>query len=246
MSEPATKASTQRTRIRDLPQSEKPRERLLGLGAGALSTAELLAIILGSGRRGASALDLGHALVARFDLCGLARASVEELCGLAGCGPARALRIQAAVELGRRLSAQVPEPRQRIQSPGDAAAILGARLADLEQEHLHVLLLNVRHEVLAQKEVYKGSISTSPVRVAEVYREAIRRNAAAIIVAHNHPSGDPAPSPDDIEVTRQMVAAGRLLDVELVDHLVLARRGWVSMRERGLGFGPGGAWPNRR
>lgn len=235
--EPAHAILAGGTRIADLPSREKPRERLLGLGAGALSTAELLAILVGSGQPGLSALDLGHALLARFDLEGLARASAEELCGQPGCGPARAVRIKAALELGRRLLAPSSEERRRIRSPGDAAAMLSAEMADFEQEHLRVLLLNVRHEVLGVHEVYKGSISASPVRVAEVYREAIRRNAAAIIVAHNHPSGDPAPSPDDVRVTRQFVEAGRLLDIELLDHVVVARRGWVSMRERGLGFG---------
>jgi len=226
------------TRIRDLPSCEKPRERLLGLGANALSTAELLAILIGSGRRGASALDLGHALLASFGLTGLRQASIEELCGLAGCGPARAVSIKAAIELGRRVVSHTPESLRCIRSPADAAALLSSEMVGLEQEHLRILLLNVRHEVLGQHEVYKGSISASPVRVAEVFREAIRRNAAAIIVAHNHPSGDPGPSPDDIAVTRQIVAAGKLLDVEVLDHMVIAQRGWVSLRERGLGFGP--------
>jgi DNA repair protein RadC len=221
-----------------MPSREKPRERFLRLGAPALSTAELLAILLGSGLRGASALDLGQAIVARFGLGGLGKAGVEDLGRLPGLGPARALRIGAAVELGRRMASHAPVERRRIRAPADVAGMLSAEMAALEQEHLRVVMLNIRHEVLGVHEVYKGSLSASPVRVAEVFREPIRRNVASIIVVHNHPSGDPDPSPDDVRITRQLVEAGRLLDVEVLDHLVIAERGWASLRERSLGFGP--------
>lgn len=223
--------------IRDLPAREKPRERLSRAGARALSTAELLAILVGSGQPGRGALDLGQALVGRFGLEGLGAAGIEELCEVAGCGPATAFRIKAAIELGRRLVAHAPETRTRIATPAAAAALMMSDMVDLEQEHLRVLVLNIKHELLAVHEAYKGSLSASPVRVAEIFREPIRRNAAAIILAHNHPSGDPDPSPDDVRVTRQVREAGRLLDIELLDHLVIARRGWVSLRERGMGFG---------
>ena len=235
--EVAVESTARSPMIRDLPTDEKPRERLSRYGAGALATAELMAILLRTGRQGLSALDVGQHLVAKFGLAGLARASLDELCLVPGCGPAKAIEIKAAIELGRRLMVQTPEERIQIRSPADAASILSHEMALLEQEHLRVVLLNMKHDVLGIHEVYKGSVKASLVRVGEVYREPIRRNAAAIIVTHNHPSGDPTPSAEDIHVTRQLVEAGHLLDIDLLDHLVIAQRGWVSMRERGLGFG---------
>jgi DNA repair protein RadC len=223
-------------RLRDLPDGERPRERLERFGAGALATAELLAIVMATGRQGASALSVGQELVARFGLGGLARSTLEELCAVAGCGPAKAVQIKAALELGRRLVVQLPAEPMRLQSPAEVAALLAPEMSFLEQEHLRVVLLNAKNHLLAIHEVYKGSVSSSPVRVGEVFREAIRKNCPSIILAHNHPSGDPAPSPDDVRITRQVVAAGQLLDIEVLDHLVIGDRRWVSMRERGLGF----------
>lgn len=223
-------------RIRDLPSAEKPRERLRSVGPGALATAELLAILLGTGRHGASALEVGRLIVARHGVGGLARVSVDELCAVPGCGPAKAVQIKAAIELGRRLVARSAEEPRQIQSPREVAELLTGEMADLEQEHLRVVLLNMKNFVLGIHEVYKGSVSASLVRVGEVFREPVRRNCTSIVVAHNHPSGDPAPSPEDIHVTRQLVEAGRILDIEVLDHLIIARRGWVSLRERGLGF----------
>lgn len=232
----ATPRRREATLIRDLPTAEKPRERLLRCGAGALSTAELLAIVIGTGRRGASALDVGREIVARFGPAGLIRASADELRHVAGCGAAKAVQIKAAVELGRRLVVATPDETRQVQSATDAAALLATEMAWLEQEHLRIVMLNMKHFVLGVHEVYKGSVCASLVRIGEVFREPIRRNCAAIVVAHNHPSGDPTPSADDIHVTRQLVQAGKLLDIEVLDHLVIARRGWVSLRERGLGF----------
>lgn len=232
--EPAPRPALQ---IRDLPCADKPRERMLRQGPQALATAELLAILVGSGCRGANALDLGRELLARFGLPGLALATIDEMCQLPGCGPVKAVQVQAAIELGRRAGLQDgPEP-VRVTSPSEAAELLQSEMGMLEQEHLRVVLLSMKNHVLGVHEVYKGSVCASLVRVGEVYREAVRRNCPAIIVAHNHPSGDPAPSPEDIHITRQLVEAGRLLDIELLDHLIIGRRRWVSLRERGLGFG---------
>ena len=225
-------------RIRDLPGPERPRSRLVQRGPGALATAELVAIVVRTGGRGQSALTLARRLLSRFGLEGLATAPLEELCQEAGCGPAKAAQLHAAIELGRRLHAATDAPR-RISTPAQAAALLGPEMSLLEQEHLRVVLLSARHDVLGVHEIYKGSVSGSVVRVAEVFREAVRRNGSAILLAHNHPSGDPSPSADDIRITRRIVAAGRLLDIDVVDHVILARRGWVSLRERGLGFEAG-------
>jgi DNA repair protein RadC len=147
------------------------------------------------------------------------------------------MRVIAALELGRRYASPSATDAPHIQGPSDAAHILIPTMATLEQEHLRVMLLNTKNRVLAVHEVYKGSVSASLVRVGEVFREAIRRNAPAIIVAHNHPSGDPSPSPEDIHVTRRLAEAGRLLDIELLDHLIIGDGRWVSLRERGVSFG---------
>ncbi len=226
-----------RLRIRDLPTSERPRERLRQHGPGSLSNPELLAIVLrvGSGRE--SAIALATRLLARWGgLAGLARASFGELCAEHGMGEAKAAQVKAALELGRRLLAAAPEERPVVRSPGDVANLLLADMALLEQEHLRVVLLNTRNHVLGVPEVYKGTVNSAQVRVADIFREAVREGCPAIVVVHNHPSGDPEPSREDVEVTRQMVVAGELLGIEVLDHLVLARGGYVSLRERGLGF----------
>ncbi len=226
-----------RLRIRDLPTSERPRERLRQHGPGSLSNPELLAIVLrvGSGRE--SAIALATRLLARWGgLAGLARASFGELCAEHGMGEAKAAQVKAALELGRRLLASAPEERPVVRSPGDVANLLLADMALLEQEHLRVVLLNTRNHVLGVPEVYKGTVNSAQVRVADIFREAVREGCPAIVVVHNHPSGDPEPSREDVEVTRQMVMAGELLGIEVLDHLVLARSGYVSLRERGLGF----------
>ena len=223
--------------IKELPLPERPRERLARLGPSALSTAELLAIILRTGVGGENALAVANRLLARYDgLGGLARASLSELLAERGVGLAKAAQLQAALELGRRLMMTVPEERPQIHTPADAAAMLLAEMAHLEQEHFWVLFLDTRNRVLGGEPVYKGSLNQSQVRIGEVFREAVRRNCAAVIVAHNHPSGDPSPSPEDVAVTRDLVAAGRLLGIEVLDHLVIGQGRWVSLRERGLGF----------
>jgi DNA repair protein RadC len=226
-----------RARVSDLPSGEGPRERLARYGPGALATVELLAVVVGSRYRAGSAADLGTVLLAEFQLAGLARASVDEICRVRGCGPVKATQVKAALELGRRLVTDSPGETLQLTSPADAAAILQTDMSLLEQEHLRVVLLNIKNHVLAVHEVYKGSVNASLVRVAEVFREPVRRNCPAIIVAHNHPSGDPTPSPEDIQITHRMVEAGHLLDIQVLDHLIIGRQRWVSLRERGLGFG---------
>jgi DNA repair protein RadC len=203
----------------------------------ALSEAELLALVVGSGVRGSSAAQIGRALAARFGAAGLSSASLEEMRVVTGCGPVTGARIVAALELGRRIAAAPASAAPWIRGPADAADLLMPAMAPLQQEHLRVVLLNTKNRVLAVHEVYKGSVSASLVRVGEVFREAVRRNAPAILVAHNHPSGDPHPSPEDIEVTRRLVEGGRLLDIELLDHLIIGAGDWVSLRERGVAFG---------
>ncbi|HIE37794.1 MAG TPA: JAB domain-containing protein [Anaerolineae bacterium] len=223
--------------IKELPLPERPRERLARLGPSALSTAELLAIVLRTGVGGENVLAVASRLLARHGgIAGLARASLSELVAERGVGLAKAAQLQAALELGRRLMLSAPQERTQIRTPADVATMLMAEMSHLEQEHFWVLFLDTRNRVLGSQTVYRGSLNQSQVRVGEVFREAVRRNCAAVIVAHNHPSGDPSPSPEDVAVTRDLVAAGRLLGIEVLDHLVIGQQRWVSLRERGLGF----------
>jgi DNA repair protein RadC len=159
------------------------------------------------------------------------------VCRLHGVGPAKAAQIKAAIELGRRLLVESPEDRPAIHSPGDAAGLLLFEMSALEQEELRIILLDVRNRVVDITTLYRGSVSSSQVRVGELFKTAVRRNASSIIVVHNHPSGDPAPSPDDVSLTRGIVQAGKLLDIDVLDHLVIGQGRWVSLKERGLGFG---------
>jgi len=223
--------------IRDLPTGERPRERLIRAGEGALSTSELLAIILRTGTGGESVLDMASRLLSCYGgLAGLARASFAELEAERGMGEAKTSQLKAAIELGRRMLLSSPEDRFLVRSPSDVAQLLMAEMAHLQQEHFQVLYLDTRNRLLGSETVYVGSLNASHIRVAEVFRDAVKRNCAAIIVAHNHPSGDPTPSPEDVEVTRQLVAAGNLLDIEVLDHLIIGQQRFVSLRERGLGF----------
>ncbi len=224
-------------RITDLDEAERPRERLAKLGPQALSKPELLAILLRVGVQGENAVQVGQRLLQTFGgLAGLQRASFDEVCHQRGLGSAKAAQIKAAIELGNRLRLETPDEKPAIHSPADAAALVQYEMAGLAQEHLWVINLDTRNRVVNIEKVYIGSLNSSMVRVGELFRAAIQRNAAAIIVIHNHPSGDPTPSPEDIALTRSIVQAGKLLDIELLDHLVIGQARYVSMKERGLGF----------
>ena len=223
--------------IRELPASERPRERLEHHGAQALSNGELLAIILRTGVGGESVLDLARRLLVKYGgLPGLARAGFGELAQERAMGAAKTAQVLAAFELSKRLLIASPEERPQITSPADAANLLLPEMELLEQEQLRTLLLDTKHHVLECNTLYQGNVNSSVIRVAEVFRQAVRLNCVAIIVAHNHPSGDPTPSPDDVRVTEQIVQAGKLLDIEVLDHLVIGRQRYVSLKERGLGF----------
>ena len=224
-------------RIADLAVDERPRERLAQRGPQALSTSELLGILLRVGVAGENAIQVGQRLLTEFGgLPGLHRAPFDELCNQHGIGKAKAAQIKAAIELGGRLMLEAPQERPAVNCPADAAALVSYEMSAFEQEHLRVILLDTRNRVIDITEVYKGSVNSSQIHVGELFKPAIRRNAAAIIVVHNHPSGDPAPSPDDVAVTRAIVQAGRLLDVEVLDHMVIGQGKWISLKERGLGF----------
>lgn len=233
--------------LRELPVDERPRERLALRGPASLTTAELVALVWGSGARGRSAVELaGDALARHEGLTGLARATELELAALPGIGSARAAQLVAAFELGRRLVSDWPSGRWTIRTPADVADRLVLQMGRLEREELRVVLLNTKNVVLRVATVYVGNVSASLVRVGELFRDAVRVDAAAVILVHNHPSGDPTPSPDDLHLTAEALAAGRLLDVEVLDHLVVGHDAWVSLRDRGVAFDRPGPGPARR
>ncbi len=223
--------------IRDLPVDLRPRERMVYAGAGALNTAELLAIILRIGGRGENVIRMAERLLAQFGgIAGLAQASLDELAGQHGMGQAKATQIKAALELGRRLQIASPQERPQVRGPEDVANLVMIEMGLLEQEHLRTVLLDTKNFVIRVTNVYVGSLNSASVRIGEVFRDAIRANCAAIIIVHNHPSGDPTPSPEDVRVTELMIEAGRLLDIDVLDHLVIGRNRYVSLKERKLGF----------
>ncbi len=223
--------------IPDFPEDERPRERLANFGAAAMSNAELLAILLRVGNPGENAVAFGTRILTEFGgLRGLAKASFHQLTDVKGLGLAKTAQLQAALELGRRLLLASPDTRPQITSPMDVANLLMLEMGNLEQENLRVLLLDTKNRVLGSPTIYVGNVNCSIIRVAEIFREAVRLNATALILAHNHPSGDPTPSPEDVQVTRNIVEAGTMMGIEVLDHLVIGHQRFVSLKERGLGF----------
>ncbi len=239
-----SRANEYRITLKDYPAHERPRERLFSLGASSLSDAELLAILIGTGSTAQTAVELsrqllrlGEANAAPGDqgvgLRYLVAAAVEELSQLPGIGPAKAARIKAAVELGRRL-ATCTANRPAVNSPADAAALLMESMRHLDREHFNTLILNTKNQVLAIEPVSVGSLNSSLVHPREIFKAPLRRSAAAVVLTHNHPSGDPTPSPEDVEVTRRLVEAGRILGIEVLDHVIIGDNRYCSLRERGL------------
>jgi DNA repair protein RadC len=237
MEKPMVRESPAAYRITDLQEDERPRERLEKLGPEALSKAELLAILLRVGVTGENAVQVAQRILDEFGgLVGIQRASFTQVCAVHGLGKAKAAQIKAAIELGSRLKQENPELTGAVNSPADAAEMVRYEMQGLIQENLWVILLDTRNRRLSIEKVYVGSLNASMVRVGELFRAAVQKNAASIIMAHNHPSGDPNPSPEDVALTRAVVQAGKLLDIELLDHLVIGRGSYVSMKEKELGF----------
>jgi DNA repair protein RadC len=224
-------------RIKDMPSDAQPRERLRDHGPAALSDAELLAILLRVGVAGTNVLLLSQQLlVDQGGWPGLLRTDYADLCKRHGIGDAKAATLKASLEIGRRLLLTGQEQRFQVKSPADVAALLMLEMSHLDQEHLRTVLLDTKNRVQTINTIYIGSLNSSLIRVGEIFKEALKRNSAGLIVVHNHPSGDPTPSPEDLMVTREIIAAGKLLDVDVLDHLVIGHGHFVSMRERGLAF----------
>jgi DNA repair protein RadC len=222
--------------LEELPPIDRPRERLSGLGAAALTAPELLAVLLGTGRRGADALAVAHSLLARSggSLRRLAQRPLAELTHQPGIGSGKAARLAAAFEIGNRLGREERPALARIREPDDVVRILGGKLRDLPVEEFHLLALDAQSQVVREVLVTRGILNSSLVHPREVFRAAIAEAAAGIIVVHNHPSGDPTPSAQDREVTRQLVAAGQLLDLPVYDHVIIAGDRWISFAQAGL------------
>ncbi len=223
-----------RVMIRDVPEEERPRERMIRLGAGMLSNAELIAILLRTGTSSESVVELGTRVLSQAGgLRGLVGMTFNELIQFRGIGPAKAVQLLAGIELGRRISQMVPEERTAIRSPADAARLVMEEMRHLTQEHFVCLFLNTKNRVIDKECIFIGSLNTSVVHPREVFREAIRRSAAGVICIHNHPSGDPSPSQEDLNVTARLVEAGRIIGIELVDHLIIGDGCYISLKEKG-------------
>jgi DNA repair protein RadC len=221
--------------IKSMPEDLRPRERMQKVGPGALSAAELLAIILRTGTPQESALELAHRILSdprglRF----LAEATIEELCQIKGIGLAKAAQIKAALELGKRLACLEPDLKPVIHSPQDACNLVMEEMCYLDREHFRVVLLNTKNRVLDIETVSIGSLNSSLVHPREVFKRAVQRSAAALILVHNHPSGDPSPSPEDLKITRRLCEAGQVIGIEVLDHIIIGDHLFVSFRERGL------------
>lgn len=220
--------------MKHLPLEERPRERLIHHGPENLSAAELIAIILRTGAAGRTALALAEELLVHFkDLRGVARASCAEIAKVKGIGMAKAVQIKSAFELGRRVLTSNPVQLPSIKRPQDVFDLLKASYQDLDREHFKVVHLNVKNQVLKVETTSIGILSSSPVHPREVFKEAIKMNSAGLVLTHNHPSGDPAPSQDDLQLTKRLQEAGRILGIQIIDHIIFGDNRFVSLKEYG-------------
>jgi DNA repair protein RadC len=221
--------------LRDVPNDERPRERMQQFGAQALSNAELLAILLRTGTYAESAVRLAQkVLIEAGSLRNLVDMSTDQLMTIKGIGSAKAIQIKASVELGRRLARTSLSDTITIRSPQDVSDYLAEDLRYLQKEHFVCLFLNTKNHVIAQETLSMGSLNASIVHPREVFRAAIKRSSASIICVHNHPSGDPAPSPEDIQMTARLVEAGQIIGIEVLDHIILGDQNFVSLKEKGF------------
>ncbi|SMO37504.1 RadC family protein [Melghirimyces algeriensis] len=221
--------------IRDVPEEERPRERMSKEGPTALSNAELIAILLRTGTSSESVIQLAHQVLAQAKgLKGLADFTLNELIQMRGIGPAKAIQLLAGIEIGRRVSRALPAERALIRSPEDVADYVMDEMRYLTQEHFLCLFLNTKNRVIDKQCIFVGSLNSSVVHPREVFREAIRRSSAGVICIHNHPSGDPAPSAEDIQVTERLYKVGRIIGIELLDHIIIGDTRFYSMKEKGI------------
>lgn len=224
-----------RLTMKEFPEDSRPRERLLKEGAEVLSEIELLAILLRTGSREATVLELASLVMARFkNLRTLVGASLEELSEVKGVGPAKACQVKAAFEMARRLSRFSDLPRPVIKSPDDAAGLVMEEMRHLDREHFRALLLNTRNQVIVVDKVSVGTLNSSAVHPRELFRNAIKKSAASVILAHNHPSGDPTPSKEDLEITGRLCEAGKIIGIDVLDHIIIGDNKFTSFKAKGL------------
>jgi len=219
--------------VRDLPREERPRERLVKHGAGMLSAQELLAVILGRGIRGESVMVTAQRLLSEFgSLKAIANSSVEELCRVKGIGLAKATQIKAALELGHRVDSHSDtKDRPVIKTPVDVEKLVKARLHDKKKEYFTLIMLDTRNRLIREADISMGSLNASIVHPREVFKEAISASAASVILVHNHPSGDPTPSDDDIKLTRRLMETAKIVDIEVLDHIIIGADRCLSLKE---------------
>ncbi|OQY26445.1 MAG: hypothetical protein B6244_13520 [Candidatus Cloacimonetes bacterium 4572_55] len=223
-----------KVRIKDLPTHDRPRERLVEHGAAYLSTGELLAIILRTGSAKKSSVDLGKELLTHFGtLRGLGKASIDELCELKGIGVAKAVQIRAAFELSCRLSAYTEFDRPKVSCPADVYNFLKDDMTLLGHEELRVVILDTKNHILGIPIITVGILNSNLSHPRKTFRQAIQKNAAAIILVHNHPSGDPTPSQEDIALTKRYASAGEIIGIQVLDHVVIGAGRFISLREEG-------------
>lgn len=227
--------SEQAIMVRDVPAEERPRERLIKHGSEQCSNQELLAILLRTGTKEESVLQLATRVLTAFEgISQLRGASIEELCHVKGIGPTKAVQLLAAIELGRRAVLERRSELTSIRSPKDGADYVMEDLRHLSQEHFMALYLNTKNQVIHKQTLFIGSLNASIVHPREVFKEALRRSAASILCFHNHPSGDPTPSREDIEVTKRLVDCGQMLGIEVLDHIIIGDKKFVSLKEKGI------------
>ncbi|MGN7177268.1 hypothetical protein BK139_05440 [Paenibacillus sp. FSL R5-0490] len=220
--------------IKDFPQDERPRERFVQNGPESLSNHELIAILLRTGTKDESVLQLANRLLTQFEGLRLLKdASLDEITAIKGIGSAKAIQLLAAVEIGRRISKLTYDDRYIIRSPEDGANYVMHEMRFLSQEHFVCLYLNTKNQVLHKQTIFIGSLNASIVHPREVFKEAFRRSAASIICIHNHPSGDPTPSREDIEVTKRLAESGKIIGIDVLDHLIIGENKFVSLKEKG-------------
>lgn len=223
--------------IKEMEASERPRERLERHGAGVLSSAELIAIILNTGTAGESVLPMSQRILAENGgLSGLMKLEHADLAQIKGIGPAKAAKLKAALEMGRRLTTIIDDDKPRITAPEDVVRLYGVEMSSLEREELRVVLLNTKHHVISSFTVASGTVNSANVRMAEVFTPAVKRMAPYVMLVHNHPTGDPTPSSADVRFTEDAVRAGALLDISVLDHIVIGQGRHASLKRLGLGF----------
>lgn len=221
--------------VKDLPLIERPRERMLQYGAENLSNAELLAILLRTGSTNESVVQLANKILVELEtLQNLYDVTIEELTRIKGIGPAKAIQIKAAIEIGRRILKQSPQERITIRSPKDVADYLMEDMRYLKQEYFIALLLNTKNQIINKEEISVGTLNSSVIHPREVFKPAIKKSVSAIIIVHNHPSGDPTPSREDIEVTKRLAKAGEILGIDILDHVIIGDLKYVSLKEKGI------------